>query len=104
MPHKINPKILTTDDKVKQAKRGLASKHWKSQYAAAKALGLSRKSLEPRMKGGKSCIEAREMQQKLTKAEEKVLVKWITHLTAMGHPARDEFIRDMAEEIRRKRC
>jgi hypothetical protein len=38
-----------------------------------------------------------------TKAEEKVLVEWITRLTATGHPARHGFIRDMAEEIRRQR-
>ena len=55
------------------------------------------------MKGGKSRVEARQTQQKLTKPDEKVLVKWITHLTATGHPARHEFIRDIAEEIRRQR-
>ena len=35
--------------------------------------------------------------------EENVLGSWITHLTAVGHPARHEFIRDMAEEIRQQR-
>ena len=55
------------------------------------------------MLGKKSCAEAREAQQKLTKVEEKVLAEWITRLTATGHPARHEFIREMAEEIRRKR-
>lgn len=39
----------------------------------------------------------------MTKAEEKVLANWITRLTATGHPARHDFIRDMAEEIRRQR-
>ena len=39
----------------------------------------------------------------MTKAEEKVLADWITQLTATGHPARHEFIRELAEEIRRKR-
>jgi len=52
------------------------------------------------MLGTKSCAQAREAQQMLTKSEEKVLGKWITHLTATGHPARHQFIREMAEEIR----
>jgi hypothetical protein len=64
---------------------------------------MSANTLTRRLNGGKSRAEAREEQQKLTKAEEKVLVKWITHLTATGHPARHTFIRDMAEEIRRQR-
>lgn len=93
----------TTDHKVKEAMAGLASKRWNSVYAAAKDVGMSANTLTCRLNGGKSRIEAREEQQKLTKAEEKVLVKWITHLTATGHPARHTFIRDMAEEIRRQR-
>jgi len=88
----------TTDDKVKQAMVGLASKRWNSVYAAAKGVGMSAKTLTRRLNGGKSRVEAREEQQKLTKAEEKVLVKWITHLTATGHPARHAFIRDMASK------
>ena len=36
-------------------------------------------------------------------SEEKVLADWITQLTATGHPARHEFIRELAEEIRQKR-
>jgi hypothetical protein len=95
--------MLTLDEKVKWAMRGLAAQRWLTPYAAAKALGMSRKTLERRMSGGKSRTQAREVQQMLTKSEEKVLGKWITHLTATGHPARHEFIRDMAEEIRRRR-
>jgi len=60
-------------------------------------------TLARRWKGKKSRVEARESQQKLTKAEENVLADWITQLTATGHPARHDFIRELAEEIRRKR-
>ena len=100
MPPTTDPETLTLNQKVKQALRGLASKLWKTPYAAAKALGLSRETLKRRMLGTKSCAQAREAQQMLTKSEEKVLGKWITHLTATGHPARHQFIREMAEEIR----
>lgn len=100
MPPKVNPESLTIDQKVKQAILGLKSERWKTRYAAAKALSMSYKTLTRRINGGKSHSEARETQQKLTKAEEKVLGSWITHLTTVGHPARYEFIRDMVEEIR----
>ena len=103
MPCNADTATLTMDQKVKQALRGLASKRWETLYAAAKALGMSRETLKRRMNGIKSRAEAREIQQKLTKAEEKVLGKWITHLTATGHPARHQFIREMAEEIRARR-
>lgn len=103
MTRQRNPEAPKIGEKVKQALAGLALKQWKTPYAAAKALGLSETTLRRHMRGGKSRAEAREAQQKLTKAEEKVLVEWITRLTATGHPARHGFIWDMAEEIRRQR-
>ena len=103
MPPETDPAILTLNEKVKRALRGLASKRWKTPYAAVKALGMSRETLKRRINRIKLCAEAREIQQKLTKAEEKVVGKWITHLTATGHPARHQFIREMAEEIRARR-
>lgn len=36
-------------------------------------------------------------------AEEQALARWVTQLTAMGHPARHNFICEIAEEIRRQR-
>src|SRR5437764_12955790 len=81
MPRKSHGPAPTTDNKVKQAMAGLKSKCWNSVYAAAKGVGMSANTLTHCLNGGKSRVEAREEQQLLTKAEEKVLVKWITHLT-----------------------
>ena len=78
MPRNTDPETLTLNEKVKRALRGLASKRWKTPYAAAKALGLSRQTLKRRMLGTKLRAQAREVQQMLTKSEEKVLGKWIT--------------------------
>jgi predicted MFS family arabinose efflux permease len=47
--------------------------------------------------------ESQENLQLLTFPEEKALVGWITCLTVTGHPTTYTFIREMAEEIR-KRC
>src|SRR5205809_400436 len=103
MTHQHNPEDPKIGKKVKQALTSLALKQWKTLYAAAKALGLSETTLRHHIWGGKSRTEAREAQQKLTKAEAKVLVKWITRLIATGHPARHGFIWDVAEEIRKRR-
>lgn len=45
----------------------LKSEHWSGPYAAAKALSMSRTTLECRVSGGKSRTEVCEIQQKLTK-------------------------------------
>jgi hypothetical protein len=69
----------------------------------AKALVIDRSTISRRMNRGKTMTESRMNLQLLTFPEEKALVGWITRLTATGHPATHTFIREMAEEIR-KRC
>src|SRR5204863_7890860 len=68
---------------------------------AARETGASKATLLRRLKGGRTRAEAREEQQMLSQAQEKALVSWITNLTATGHPAHHDFIREMAEEIRK---
>lgn len=68
-----------------------------------KELGISKATYHRRQKGGKSRAEARECQQLLSRAEEKALIVWITMMAATGNPVSHAFIREMAEEIRRKR-
>jgi len=96
-------KAAETDAKVKAALEGLSNGLYSTPYAAAQALQLSRGTLHRRLAGGKSRSEGKENQQNLTHAEEQALARWITHLTATGHPARHGFIKEIAEEIRRSR-
>ena len=96
-------KALETEANVKKAFDGLSSGLYTTPYQARKALGLSKGTMSRRINGGKSRAEAREKQQTLSKAEEKALEGWITRLTATGHPAQHDFIRDMAEEIKNQR-
>src|SRR5947207_1398580 len=103
MPRQRKAEALEVEQRLAIALEGLQKGEWPTVYKAAKAMKVSKDTLARRWKGKKSCVEARESQQKLTKAEEKVLADWITQLTATGHPARHEFIRELAEEIRRKR-
>ena len=103
MPRQRKPESVEEEERLTIAMAGYRSGEWKSAYQAAKEMKVSKDTLGQRLLGKKSRTEAREAQQKLTKAEEKVLAEWITRLTATGHPARHEFIHEMAEEIRRKR-
>ena len=91
---------LEVDEHMKQASVGLAIKHWKSVYSAAKHMGMSKSTLGCQVNRGKSCTEARESQQKLTCIKEKVLIEWIQHLTVTEHLARHFFIWELADEIK----
>jgi len=104
MARKRKPETLDREKNMAIALMGLRNGRWKSVGKAARDMNVPQESLRRQWKGGMSRVEAREKQQKLTKPEEKVLANWITRLTATGHPARHEFIREMAEEIRNKRA
>jgi ribosomal protein L20A (L18A) len=71
--------------------------------ATAKALGVTRSTLQYRVNGRKSRHKAHEHQQELTKNEEAALTSWILELAANGFPARYKTVHQMAEEIRRHR-
>ena len=103
MTRRKSEKATETDAKVEAAMKGLSNGLYKTPYAAATALGLNRATLSRRLAGGNSRAEGKENQQNLTHAEEKALARWITQLTATGHPARHPFIREIAEEIRKHR-
>ena len=96
-------KAAETDAKVEAAIDGLCNGVYSTPYAAAKALQLSRNTLNRRLAGGNSRAQGKENQQNLTHAEEQALARWITRLTATGHPARHTFIKEIAEEIQKQR-
>src|SRR5438477_8569330 len=48
MPRKSRGSAPTTDDKVKQALAGLASKRWTTVHAAAKGVGMSKNEKDSR--------------------------------------------------------
>jgi hypothetical protein len=74
-----------------------------SAYDAAKQLSMSKATLYRRQNGGVGRVVARQSQQTLTEAEERALVKWLTHLTASGYPARHSIVRKMVVGIQQLR-
>ena len=55
-----------TESLVKQAVQGVLSKQYKSPYAAAKALRVSKDTVSRRVLGGLTRAQARQQQQKLS--------------------------------------
>src|SRR2546423_1095385 len=102
MPPPRSEKAAESEEKVLKALAGLQSGLYRTCYKAAKETGASETTVTRRFKGGMTRAEAREEQQMLSRAQEKALVSWITNLTATGHPASHQFIREMAEEIRKQ--
>ena len=60
-------------------------------------------SLRNRLAGRTSRTHAHEHMQILSNAEERTLVRWLTHLTNTGFPASPALAIKMAEEVRRNR-
>jgi hypothetical protein len=69
----------------------------KNALQAAKEFKVHQSSLAKRLKNGTTRQEARISQQILSTAEEKVLKKWCTRLTAGGYSASHTVLREMAE-------
>jgi DDE superfamily endonuclease/Tc5 transposase DNA-binding domain/helix-turn-helix, Psq domain len=73
-------------------------------HSAAIAFGLPRSTLYDRVNGGKQPRNvSHESQQILSHAEERELVRWITRLTISGYPPRHSTLKEMAEEVRKRR-
>ena len=102
MPRAKSQKATESEEKVLKALAGIRSGLYRNAYHAWQKTGASKATVERRLKGGKTHAEAREEQQILSKAQEKALVSWVTDLTATGHPAHHDFIREMADEVRKQ--
>lgn len=70
---------------ITQAITGVQNGEYKSLYKAAQVLGLTRSTLMRRVNGGLSRCQARQQQQKLSYAQENVLLKWVKDLTISGY-------------------
>jgi hypothetical protein len=94
---------LELDTKVAEAALGVQQGLYKSSYAAAKALGLNKNTVLKRVSGGSTRSQARQQQQKLSYAQENVLLKWIKELTISGYSPGHRLLKEIAEDIRANR-
>jgi Tc5 transposase DNA-binding domain len=91
------------EKRVQEALDGVEAGTYKTIYEAAMKLHLDPDILYRRDNGIEGRVAAHEDQQLLIRAEERALVKWLTHLTASGYPARHFFLRKMAEGLQTMR-
>ena len=83
----------------------LAVSAWKnangtlSMREAARQHGISKSTLDYRIRGHMTATARNQKQQRLTPEEESALVNWILSLQALGWPPRVEQIRQMATEL-----
>ena len=102
MTRRKNPEVARKEAKLQEALAGVHSGQYKVDAAVAK-FGVSRRTLYTRMTGTLPRNQAHEAEQILSHAEEKELVRWITQLTITGYAPRHLTLREMAEEIRKRR-
>ena len=87
------------DIQVSEAVLGVQSGKYKSAYEAAKQLGLPKSTVTRHVNGGLSCSQARQQQQKLSYAQENVLLKWIKELTISGYSPGHRLLKEIAKEL-----
>ena len=92
-----------TEIQIQNAIVAYNSRQYRSIGKIARAFKVPYSTMKDCLSGASSRAQARETQQNLSNAEEKILVRWITRLTATGFPASLKLVLEMAEEIRRER-
>lgn len=103
MVRSINVKAEEREKAIQKAIAGVKDRTYRNADHAAKELGVSKTTLHRRLKGGKSRVEGKENQQRLTPQEEKALAAWISASTRSGNPVQHDFIREMAEHLIKQR-
>jgi len=88
---------------IQEAITAYRAKRYSSIRATAYAFAIPRSTLQHRMAGRASYQYSRESQQILSSAEERTLIKWITHLTHTGYPISPALALELAETIRSQR-
>jgi len=103
MTRRTNPSAIEKEARIQEAIIAVKSKE-NTIYAAARAFNVPKRTLYDRInKNMQPRNLAHESDQNLTHAEEKELVRWITRLTISGYPPRYKTLREMAEEVRKRR-
>ena len=86
-----------------KALAGLEDKAYRNPNEAAKATGAEVSTIYRRLRGQKSRRDANVDSQALTPTEEYSLVQWAQRAASMGYPLCHQFLRELAEELRKHR-
>ena len=98
-----DPLRIDKEARIQEALAAIQQKRY-TCYSAGPVFGIPRRTLYDRVNSNKKARnKAHERDQLLSETEEKELVRWITRLTATGYAPRHVTLREMAEEIRKRR-
>ena len=100
MVRRRSEKAAEREAQIQIALQALADGTYMSTDHAVTSLEVSKTTLIHRLKGGKSRQEGRETFQLLTPQEEKALADWISNATAAGNPINQQYIKELADEMR----
>ena len=103
MGYKRTSNIADREEQLQNAISAFQKQEFTSIRAAANAFGVNRDTMSRRMAGGLSRAQAAELNQILSNAEERTLVRWISRYTYAGSPITPALFLEMAELIRYKR-
>jgi frataxin-like iron-binding protein CyaY len=103
MPKKRSQASIEKEALVQAAVNSYYAGEHTSITKAARAFNAPLSTVKHRVKGRQTRSDGHEKQQALSKAEESELARWITQLTAIGYGPGFALVREMAEEIRRRR-
>lgn len=98
----VRKKSITTaelESWITKALNSVKNGQYKSLYKAAQVFNLTHSTLTHCVNAGLSRPQARQQQQKLSYAQENVLLKWIKDLTISGYSPGHWLLKELAEEI-----
>jgi len=103
MTRSTNQLAIDKEAQMQEAITAIKSKKY-SIYTTALVFNVPKRTLHDRVKKNRQPHNlAHERDQNLTRAKETELLRWITHLTISGYPPHYKTLREMAEEIRKRR-
>jgi Tc5 transposase DNA-binding domain/helix-turn-helix, Psq domain len=103
MTRRRSHKVAEQEATIQRAIAALSRGDFSNINQAAKHFNLNYVTLKNRVNGEKSIAESREPSQLLTIAEEHALVHWIQRLATSSYHVTRQLIKEIAEEIRKRR-
>jgi DDE superfamily endonuclease/Tc5 transposase DNA-binding domain len=103
MGYKRTSEVADREQRLQDAISAYKNQEFDSIRAAANHFRVSDRTMSRRLEGGLSRVQAREMTQILSNAEEKTLVRWVSRYTCAGSPITSALLLEMAELIRHER-
>ena len=99
MGYKRTSEVVDREQRLQDAISAYQNQEFSSIRATANHFRVSDRTISRRLGGGLSRVQAKEIVQILSNAEEKTLVRWISRYTCAGSPITPVLLLELAELI-----